>query len=163
MVYRLWDEDVLREKADFSLLQNIKNVYDEPNPDGTDPVVTIKAEGTTISFAVAMLHKLAENDGESIIEATWVASADALGVDPYDATSEEAILGEMSRVSIPFLEFTLNGQGTSSHDDDGSVEFTITAPSYMIAIQGFLAATSKDNLRAFVTGLMPAADDEDDF
>ena len=165
MTDRIWDKTVLQKEADFSLSLSLKDIYEQKNPDGTDASVTLKVEGSSIGFSIAMLTMLNDDDGETIAEAMFVANADILGIELTDDITEEderRIVDELEKNHSPFIDFSMNANG-EYEDVPHTLKLTITAPSYLIGLRAFVAMTEKRKLNSLLASFMPEAEYENEY
>ena len=160
MTYRTYDPEALLEKADFTLELSLEGIYDVKNADGTSPCASLKVTGTTIQFSLFLLGELAEDNGETILDAMVEEAAAELGV-TFEELNQEQIWHLMTKEYTPFRSVTITSKGVIGEAEQ-EVTLTLTAPSYVIGIQAYLALTTKEKLNSLAIGFMPVDHDYDD-
>ena len=153
--YHIWDEKVLDEATSFTLRLTIPaHIYPVKNADGTDPVVSLDVEASTVRFALAALGQLHEQNRIYDI----VVSKLNLDLDPETASNEEveAAVAKLEEIDPHWIEFAFDATG----EGDAQVTMRLRAPSGGIAINAFQALTSNEKLNGLLATFMPE-DDED--
>ncbi len=165
MSYRVYDEDVMDTPANYSLTLDISSGYDVKNPDGTNPVATLKVNAPTHRMAFVALNSLAEDQATAVLGLILDSIATELQLPnelSYEEVMEQDSFAEaFAENHLPFLTIDLSVDATTPEGETLEINFLLTAPSYKIAYQAFVALTSREKLNGVLASLMPYEDDED--
>lgn len=158
MAYKVYDESVLDKKAEFTLSLEIPEAsYAVKNPDGSQPVVTLKVEASSNRFALGALAQLHETNEIFSIIAGAVTGKSAEKVSKMVKKNPKGLVAKMTEIHEPFSTTSFKVSDDASGED---LTLAITAPSGMIAIHAFTAITSNQKLSALAATMMP---DEDEY
>lgn len=165
MTYHTYAPEALLEKADFTLNLSLEGVYDVKNADGTSPCASIKVTGTTIQFSLFLLGELAEDNGETLLEAMAAQAATELGfpssLEELSKKQTKHVLAAMAKEHTPFRSVTVTSKGVIGEAAQEAT-VTVTAPSYVIGALYFIELTTKEKLNSLATSFMPIDHDYDD-
>lgn len=159
MTYRVYGPGALLKEADFTLSLSLEGAYEAKNADGTNPSATLKVQGTTIQFALAIMSQLAEDDGALVAKAMVDKIRGEFGFDYSDENPTGEQLTEMTKKLVEehdqFLTVAVATKGVTDEGEEQEVTLTLTAPSYVIGLKVFLALTTPQGLRNLGTSFMP--------
>lgn len=168
MGYKVFDETVLQEEADFKLELDISSGYPHKNPDGTNPVLTLEVKAASKLAALNYLSILGENDGSALLEVLVTYAAVKAGLADVDMDILEVVNDErfqqVFKDDSEFFEIPLSATLDMESGEAVEVISTITAPSFVTAFKGVKSLTSKKRLNSLMASFMPDDDEYyDDF
>lgn len=157
------------EKANFTLTSLIPEHLVPLNPDGSRQKVSVKVLADTYLAGLTLLDALRE-DPERILSA-WLQEvlppkelkkAAKLMKRGVRSETAQAAVEEIHEKYLAFetgasFELTVSGKATKQ-----AAELTITAPSVIIGVQGFVSATKPSSLQNAAIAFCPTVEDEYD-
>jgi hypothetical protein len=160
LAYKIFSPEALDIPADFTLSLDISNFYPVMNADGSAPSASLKVKGGTVKAAISAMSLMVQDEASQILEVV-LASAIATGgfVDDESLAQDEAFDKFMSSTENGFFDISFSATVQNADGSTVGIDFVLSAPSYLIALETFVELGSRERLNAFAASFMPDDDE----